>query len=384
MGKKRIVVFIDWFLPGFKAGGPVRSMANMVDHLSGEFDFYIITRNTEYLEKLPYDNVLPDTWTDFASGVKVYYCSENRISLKRWRSLMDEVNPHTIYINGIYSFKFSLMPLLAAKWQKISHIVVAPRGMLASSAIDVKRVKKSVFLAFARFLGLYKRVWWHVTNTKEGEDVKRQLSKNGSQFVAPNLPKKLMVPVQSIDKLKGSLRLCSLARIAPEKNTLFALQCLAGLNTSGHIVFDVYGQIYNEDYWNECKMVISNMPPTVKVNYKGIVTPDDIAHTLSRYHALFLPSCGENFGHVILESFMAGRPVIISDQTPWRQLKAKNAGWDLSLSSGSDFMEIIEYMTDMAQPDFDPMCKSANGLARDVMNDEEVIGVYREMLGWRE
>jgi len=27
--KKKILVFIDWYLPGYKAGGPVRSMANI-------------------------------------------------------------------------------------------------------------------------------------------------------------------------------------------------------------------------------------------------------------------------------------------------------------------------------------------------------------------
>ena len=34
------------------------------------------------------------------------------------------------------------------------------------------------------------------------------------------------------------------------------------------------------------------------------------------YDLLFLPTKGENFGHVILESMSAGTPVLISDTTP--------------------------------------------------------------------
>ncbi|MBI9061941.1 MAG: hypothetical protein JEZ14_08115 [Marinilabiliaceae bacterium] len=48
MPKKKILIFIDWFLPGYKAGGPVRSMANMVEYLMEEYDFFIVTRNTDY------------------------------------------------------------------------------------------------------------------------------------------------------------------------------------------------------------------------------------------------------------------------------------------------------------------------------------------------
>ena len=50
MDRPKVLVFIDWYLPGYKAGGPVRSLANLVDHLRGRVDFHIVTRNTEYTE----------------------------------------------------------------------------------------------------------------------------------------------------------------------------------------------------------------------------------------------------------------------------------------------------------------------------------------------
>jgi len=86
LAKKKILIFIDWFLPGYKAGGPVRSMANMVEHLAGEYDFYIVTRNTDYQETESYKDIEYNKWVDFKPGVKVFYASpefQNKNTFKR-------------------------------------------------------------------------------------------------------------------------------------------------------------------------------------------------------------------------------------------------------------------------------------------------------------
>jgi hypothetical protein len=58
----KILITIDWFLPGTLSGGPVRSYANIIDHLKDDFEFYIITRNTDYGADAPYENITPNTW----------------------------------------------------------------------------------------------------------------------------------------------------------------------------------------------------------------------------------------------------------------------------------------------------------------------------------
>lgn len=57
--KPTILIFIDWYKPGYKAGGPIRSVSNMVDALKDDFQFYIITRNTDYLETTPTPTSIP-------------------------------------------------------------------------------------------------------------------------------------------------------------------------------------------------------------------------------------------------------------------------------------------------------------------------------------
>ncbi len=39
MMKPKVLIFIDWFTPGYKAGGPTTSNVNIVNHLSDDFDF---------------------------------------------------------------------------------------------------------------------------------------------------------------------------------------------------------------------------------------------------------------------------------------------------------------------------------------------------------
>jgi glycosyltransferase involved in cell wall biosynthesis len=379
--KQRILVFIDWYLPGYKAGGPVRSMANMTAHLASEFDFYIVTRNTEYGESEPYTTVRADSWNNVQPGVQVWYASHGRTSLTRWRKLIQAVKPDVVYINGIYSPLFSLLPLVAARLLKWPQIIVAPRGMLAKSAIRLKRGKKELFLMAAARIGFYRRVCWHVTNEAEGAQVTALFGENVKMVVAANLARKVLPETGTCHKEPGLLRLCCFARIAPEKNTLYAIECLQLIKEKVQVEFHLYGQIYNQSYWKECLLAMEQLPQGITVTHKGSVEPEAISETLRQYHLLFLPSRGENFGHVILESLMAGRPVLISDQTPWQGLSSKKAGLDLPLDNKQRYASAIIQFAGMTQVLFDEWSKGARQLGRNVAEDRLLVKKYVEMFG---
>ncbi len=380
MPKQKIFIFIDWFLPGYKAGGPVRSMANMVQHLAEQYDFYILTRNTDYTETIAYQNIECNVWVSFQEGVKVYYADVKHQNKRVYKQLLGDIKPDVVYINGVYSWKYSILPLWVAKQMGQHKLIVASRGMLARSAIEVKGVKKKIFLTACRLLGLYKGLTFHVTNEKEKQDVKHAMGVNTFICIADNLPQKKLPTLKPIIKERGVLRLVSMARISPEKNTLFAIQRLADLGTTnGHIILDLYGHIYDTSYWRQCEQLITSLPATITVQHKGTVDATEVSQTIQDYHALFLPSRGENFGHVILESLSAGRPVLISDQTPWSRLKQTDCGWDLPLDDKGLWTSVLQELEQMDQGVFDVWCEGARKRAEDFVNDPALAKGYAEL-----
>ncbi|MCC6990054.1 MAG: glycosyltransferase, partial [Acidobacteria bacterium] len=68
------------------------------------------------------------------------------------------------------------------------------------------------------------------------------------------------------------------------------------------------------------------------VRYHGEAMPDDVPGWLARAHALVLPSLGENYGYVVAEALEAGRPALVSNETPWHDLQGARAGWTLPLT----------------------------------------------------
>ncbi|MDP9143608.1 MAG: glycosyl transferase family 1, partial [Actinomycetota bacterium] len=69
-----VLVLTDHYLPGFRHGGPIRSIQNLVSSLGAEFDFRILTRDRDVGSEEPYPSVRPDEW-QAVEGCSVRYLS---------------------------------------------------------------------------------------------------------------------------------------------------------------------------------------------------------------------------------------------------------------------------------------------------------------------
>jgi len=202
--------------------------------------------------------------------------------------------------------------------------------MLNPHSVGVKRTKKKFFLYMAKALGFYRNVCFHATNPQEVGHIKAVLGDNTKVKVAPNLPRVLMD--KPIVKNKNEIvKFANLARISKEKGTLKMLHAFRSVTSE--VVLDLYGPVYDENYWEECKKVIENLPKNVSVSYKGSMEGDQIPELLRQYDFFMMLSEGENFGHAILEALSAGCPVLISDKTPWKDLQKQQVGWDMALNN---------------------------------------------------
>jgi len=367
VSKPEVLAFIDWYKPYFKAGGPVRSMVNLVDHLGGRVEFNIVTGDRDYVAQSNQAGVRTDQWTTASSGEQVWYASPGGRSISVWRSLLDEQVWDVVYINGLYSRWSTIVPLWLLRGT-VQRRIVAVRGMLAAGPMQQSAFKKRMFLAAMKALGCFKGVEFQATNPEEVDDIKRWIGRDVKVHLVQNLARKVTsVAPPAIVKIPGMLKLVSLGRIAEEKNTLFAIERLA--QVGGKVHFDLYGTVYDEAFFARCKIAIARLPDGIEVVWHGQLPNEESVRVLTDSHALFMPSVGENFGHTMLEALSVGRPLVISDRTPWKQLEAAYAGWDIPLDVPDRFTEVLQRLVDMDQASFNTYIHGAYALGSRYLGD---------------
>ncbi|MFC2993565.1 glycosyltransferase family 4 protein [Halomonas tibetensis] len=334
-----VLVFSSFYLPGYKGGGPIKTIANLVSATSDNgMCYYIITKNRDLGDKEPYPNISSNDWSGCGEA-EVFYCSPGITGLMRgWLKIFHH-KYDVVYLNSFFSPFFSFVPLVFSLF-KGKRVVLGPRGEFSSGALNIKSRKKWAFLRFFKLLSFHRNVVFQASSEYEAEDIRRVLGDGVDVFVAEDIGSLQLSAGIPKEKDACCLRLVFISRISPKKNLLYALQVLRQAKCS--LVYDVYGPVEDEKYWGECEAVIASLPNNVSVNYCGELQPKDVVGLLSQYDLFFMPTHGENYGHVIAEALCAGLPILISDQTPWRDLEEQGIGWDLSLDELTVFSRAIE------------------------------------------
>lgn len=369
---KKILSFTDYYYPGYKAGGTIRAFLNQVDYLKGEFEFFIVTRNRDYTDVSPYQTVQYDCWTHPEPNVHIYYVSAEGQKLSLFRQLIREVEHDVVYIHLLFGFWYSILPLILAKWHKSRTIIVAAHGVLGKGALGVKPTRKVIFLKLMKWTGFYRKTIFHSVTGHETVDIRTHIGSDTLIREARELPRHITGPPDRIEKVKGKLRVVTIARISPEKNQLFALEILQGCR-SHEIHYDLIGPVHDTGYWERCQALIASMPSNMTVAYRGSISSELILTELMQYDLMLLPTTGENFGHTILESFMAGCPVIISDQTPWKGLADAGIGWEIPLENIASFREKLEFFASLGPEEYKRYTESAWRFAQSYCANPEML-----------
>lgn len=343
--KPKILVFCDYYLPGYQSGGGMRTLVNMVERLGSKYEFRIVARDHDgKLDRTPYTTVEINKWNTIGNA-RVFYLSSERVRPSILRDLVREVGPAAIYLNSFFATQ-AVFILLLKKLKQISRVpvVMAPEGELSSSALAIKPLKKKLYINVVKALRLKEGLIWKASSDAEKDDIENFGRGSDEVFVAPNLPPKSILtdftPAIKPEKKSGEAKLIFLSRFARIKNFKWLLDLLP--RTQGSLSIDLYGALEDEAYWNECQAQIRSMPERIKISHKGPVRHEDVARTMAGYHYFILPTLGESFGHVCLEALAAGCPLIVSDRTPWLGLETKGIGWDLSLEDPEKWVRMID------------------------------------------
>ena len=353
MEKKKVLIIVGHYLPGFKSGGILRSVENSVNHLSDEFSFLLITRGHDIGEVDSYRNVDLDKWNKVGNA-SVYYLSQKSTSLVNICRLINHTDYDFIHVNSFFD-KLSIKVHVAMKVGLIPKkpMIISPRGEFAKASFEIKFYRKYFYVKFIKLIGLYSKVQWHVSSKDEMKDLVNMMNIS-EEFVniAMDLPvaKDRKNSLNGVSNLSNNyLKIIFLSRISREKNLNMAINILSKVKSK--IIFDIFGTVEDDKYWEECKQLIDKLPDNIKVDFRGFVDPGMVESTFKNYDLFLFPTGGENYGHVIAESLSSGTKVLTSKNTPWLDLKSKGLGWDIELEHKDLFVEVIEEMSLLSMKD---------------------------------
>ncbi len=391
--KPVVLVLLSHYLPGYKAGGPIQSIANMVEALGRELDFRIVTCDRDIGDARPFSEVRAGQWVQIGNA-QVFYLPDTWTALWTLIQILIVTRADLLYLNSFFARRYSILVLLLRRLRlfRPKSVLLAPRGEFSTGAICIKKRRKRTYIALARKAGLYADVLWHASSKFEEADIHNAFHRGESIAVAGpiagrtgdtgpklqivtalDLPGSACYALDPRERIKpaGAIRLVFLSRISRKKNLDKALSILS--DVSGGVQFDIYGPIEDGAYWNTCRELIAQLPPRIEVRYRGEVPHDRVHHVLSKYDALLFPTRGENYGHVIREALSAGCPVIVSDQTPWRGLEELGVGWDLPLQDTERFRSVVQMCIDMTAANFAKWAAQAHAYGARLATDPQVM-----------
>lgn len=385
-GRKRVMVCVPRYLPGYKSGGPVRAISNMIANLSPLFEFFVVTRDRDATDALPFPGITPGRWHSVGEA-QVLYCTS--ITSAVLRRAFHEVRPDIIHLNSFQDKPTRLMVRLRrlGAFRGIP-MLLAPRGEFSPGAMRIKPVKKFIYRNVSRLLGLYDGLHWQVSAPPEGRDLLRaapahRLSPDcvhvsheifdGEVSAAPHPPKEA-----------GEVKFAFISRISEMKNLHFLLDVLG--DVAGNVTLNLFGPIADKDtpYWELCQAAMRKLPDNIRAQYFGSLDHSAVPQTLRDHHFFVLPTKGENYCHAAVESIINGTPVILSDATPWVKLAEVHAGFDIPLTSRQEWIDALQQCVDMSQQMYSAFLEGTQEYGKRFSIEEakqEHIAMFQAALG---
>lgn len=367
---QRIFITIPWFTPAYKAGGPILSILNLINHPQVGVEYFVFT-SVRDLDGEKLKDIQANNWYQFNEHTKVFYSKR----VGRADVLMAQVKivqPNVIYAIGVFDWHFNITPLFFCRADKK---ILSVRGMLHTAALQQKSLKKNIFLAFIKMMGIRQLSEFHATDEVEVSYIKEVFGNRAKVHIADNYPR-LFASKTVTEKKQGYLKLVSICLISKMKNILLVLESLQF--SKSEVEYNIYGIIKDEDYWASCLEAIKLLPTHVQVKFHGALLPSQVEAVLQDNEIFIQPSESENYGHAIVEALSAGLPVIISDNTPWKNLKGEKAGLNVDLHTAA-IANAIDYFAAMNQKEYNEWSIASEMYINNAIDLKEIDIQYQKM-----
>ena len=270
------------------------TVVNLVNRFCTKYDFFVITRNYDGRDdKKPYSDIRTGEWNDIGNA-KVLYLSDKMMNEAALIGAALETAPQAVFLNAFFATPSILY--LFARWKgknKDIPVILAPCGNLSTEAIDLKPLKKRVFLKLSGYMGLHQDIFWKASSELEKKEIQNAIGFHADVKIAPDLPPRDILPDFSLEqkpnKNTAELKLSYVSRVVKKKNLHFLLTALSNINDR-NITLDIIGLQEEQPYWQKCLAIIRTLPTNIKVNAHGGVTYDEVfEHLVNSHFSCFPP-----------------------------------------------------------------------------------------------
>ena len=370
LSKPKVLILSDWFEPGYLAGGPIRSVSNLLALCKHEIDFSVFTSDRDFSSDTPYDGIELDKWLDKDRYRIIYTSPQSRGSVLT--DILEQEDFDRFYFNSFFSKDFTVKPLMVLRKARcLDRVVVAPRGMLGEGALSLKSTKKRLFIALFKLFRMDKRIVFHSTASSESDSIKGVF--NGARIAeignVPQIPDRV---IKTGDPIKRLFVFTS--RISPKKNLHFLLSSWNAINLTSEL--KVFGTQEDPMYLEQCRELAEG---NASIQLNDAIPPNEIQSLLEEADFFVLPTLNENFGHSIIEALLKGCPVIISDQTPWNDLEEYGAGWVIQLDQFDQWRRVLVEASEMDKERYSEMSKRAQEYVRQKFDFDDLRRQYLKL-----
>jgi len=248
-----------------------------------------------------------------------------------------------IYINGVFSIVFCVLPLLIGFFVK-KKIIISPRGQIAPETLIKKKYLKLFYFNFLYLIQKYSasKIFWLVTSIREKNFLLYFInSQNLDITIVDNLNDLSVKKLKSIKKNKKELNLFYFSNLTKKKNLLETIDIIKACRNK-KIKLDIYGKIIDHSYF---KKVLSEIDNCLNINYKSYISENkEMEKIFLNYHLLIHNSLGENYGHILVEAMAHGIPFISNDTHPWVDIDIDLEGFISPLNLIYQQSEMINYL----------------------------------------
>ncbi|MGV6829440.1 MAG: glycosyltransferase [Flavobacteriales bacterium] len=298
-----ITILSPYYSPANKAGGPIKSIEGIAEILqNNSFDYTIITRDKD-IDHSPLEKTL------YKKGV--HY--QNKISISLLNPFFRKSD--IIWINSLYSFSFSILPILALLMMNKKTLLISPRGQLLQGSVTNKKL---LYLKLLKWL-LKKtkhQVVIHYTN-KEEQNKSLPIFKDFKNIIFNN-PLSGKIDEYEIHKKSTKFNIGFFGRVSPIKNIEFIIKLFSNLPKS--FSFQIYGSIEDKVYYKKLIDLIKKLNLENQISFEGNYDKANFSNKVKRVDLIVIPSFSENFCHVFFEAIEKRKMVLASNGLPWESV----------------------------------------------------------------